>query len=105
MSNINNLQFVKELLEEPEVRNVESLSQVFYKYDYKKELFQFMTPTVEKLLGYSVDDLNKIGFQNIVRNQLVEKKSSYSLNHSSSSLHIEENFITYLVETHNGESK
>ncbi|HEY6626392.1 MAG TPA: GAF domain-containing sensor histidine kinase [Ignavibacteriaceae bacterium] len=105
MSNLNNLQFVKELLEEPEVRNVENLSQVFYKYDYKKELFQFMTPTVEKLLGYSVDDLNKIGFQNIIRNQLVEKKSSYSLNHSSSSLHIEENFITYLVETHNGESK
>jgi len=105
MSNTNNLQFVKELLEEPEVRNIESHNQVFYKYDYKKESFQLMTPTVEKLLGYNIDDLNKIGFQNIVRNQLVERKSSYSLNHSSSSLNIEENFITYLVETHNGESK
>jgi len=105
MSNINNLQFVKELLEEPEVRNVENLSQVFYKYDYKKELFQFMTPTVEKLLGYNIDELNKIGFQNIIRNQLVEKKSSYSLNHTRIGLHIEENFITYLAETHTGESK
>jgi signal transduction histidine kinase len=105
MSNKNNLQFVKELLEEPEVRNVESQNQVFYKYDYRKESFQFITPTVEKLLGYNIDELNKIGFQSIIRNQLVEKKSTYSLNHSSSSLHIEENIITYLVETRNGESK
>ena len=105
MSNLNNLQFVKELLEEPEVRNVEGQSQVFYKYDYKKESFQFMTPTVEKLLGYNIDELNKIGFHNIIRNQLVEKKCSYSLHHTRSSLHIEENFITYLVETHTGESK
>ena len=105
MSNKNNLQFVKELLEEPEVRNVESQNQVFYKYDYRKESFQFITPTVEKLLGYNIDELNKIGFQSIIRNQLVEKKSTYSLNLSSSSLHIEENIITYLVETRNGESK
>ncbi len=105
MSSINNLQFVKEHLEEPEVRNIDNNSQVFYKYDYKKELFQLITPTVEKLLGYNIDELNKIGFKSLVRNQLVERKTSYSLNHSSNNLHIEENFITYLIETHNGESK
>jgi len=68
-------------------------------------LFQLITPTVEKLLGYNIDELNKIGFQSLVRNQLVERKTSYSLNHSSNNLQIEENFITYLIETHNGESK
>ena len=67
MSNTNNLQFVKEHIEEPEVRNVDNNSQVFYKYDYKKESFQLITPTVEKLLGYNIDELNKIGFQSIVQ--------------------------------------
>jgi len=105
MADLKNLQFVKEHFEEPDVRIIKGQSQVFYKYDYKKELFQFITPTVDKLLGYNIDELNKIGFQNIVRNQLVDRKSSYTLNHNSSSMHIEENFITYLVETHNGESK
>ena len=105
MSNSNNLQFIKEQIEEPEVRKVDNNNQVFYKYDYKKESFQLITPTVEKLLGYTIDELNKIGFQSIVRNQLVERKTSYSLNHSSNNLQIEENFITYLIETHNGESK
>ena len=105
MSNSNNLQFIKEQIEEPEVRKVDNNNQVFYKYDYKKESFQLITPTVEKLLGYTIDELNKIGFQSIVRNQLVERKTSYSLNHSSNNLQIEENFVTYLIETHNGESK
>ena len=71
MSNSNNLQFIKEQIEEPEVRKVDNNNQVFYKYDYKKEEFQLITPTVEKLLGYTIDELNKIGFQSIVRNQLV----------------------------------
>jgi signal transduction histidine kinase len=105
MSNSNNLQFIKEQIEEPEVRKVDNNNQVFYKYDYKKESFQLITPSVEKLLGYTIDELNKIGFQSIVRNQLVERKTSYSLNHSSNNLQIEENFITYLIETHDGESK
>jgi signal transduction histidine kinase len=105
MANLKNLQFVKENVEEPDVRIIETDSQVFYKYDYKRELFQFITPTVDKLLGYNLDELNKIGFQNIVRNQLVDRKSSYTLNHNSNSLHIEESFVTYLVETHNGENK
>jgi signal transduction histidine kinase len=68
-------------------------------------MFQFITPTVDKLLGYNVDEINKIGFQSLVRNQLVDRKSSYTLNHNSNSMQVEENFITYLIETHNGESK
>ncbi|MCW8803796.1 MAG: GAF domain-containing sensor histidine kinase [Ignavibacteriaceae bacterium] len=101
MTNLNNLQFV----EEPDVRVIENHSQAFYKYDYRKEMFQFITPTVEKLLGYNIDELNKIGFQSLVRNQLVDRKSSYTINHNSNSMHIEENLVTYLVETHNGENK
>ena len=101
MTNQNNLQFVKE----PDVKVIENHNQVFYKYDYKKEMFQFITPTVEKLLGYNIDDLNKIGFQSIVRNQLVDRKSSYTIDHNSNVIHIEENLVTYLVETHNGENK
>jgi K+-sensing histidine kinase KdpD len=105
MANQKNLEFVKDHIEEPDVRIIETDNQVFYKYDYKRKLFQFITPTVDKLLGYNLDELNKIGFQNIVRNQLVDRKSSYTLNHNSNNLHIEENFVTCLVETHNGESK
>jgi len=101
MTNLNNLQFV----EEPDVRVIENHSQVFYKYDYRKEMFQFITPTVEKLLGYNIDDLNKIGLQSIIRNQLVDRKSSYTINHNLNSMLIEENLVTYLVETHNGENK
>lgn len=101
MTNPNNLKFV----EEPDVKVIENRDQVFYKYDYRKEIFQFITPTVEELLGYDIDDLNKIGFQSIVRNQLVDRKSSYSINHNSNSMHIEEKSVTYLVETHNGENK
>jgi signal transduction histidine kinase len=105
MTNRNNLKFIKEPFEKPEVKVIESHNQVFYKYNYKKEVFQFITPTVVELLGYNIDELNKIGFKNLVRNQLVDKKSSYTINHNSSNMHIEENFITYLVETRDGEKK
>jgi signal transduction histidine kinase len=105
MGNVKEIQDTQGYLNDPTFRTNEYQDQVFYKYDYRKEVFQFITPSVEKLLGYNIHELNDIGFQRIIKNLLVERKSSYSLSNSTSGAQIEESFITYLIETKNGERK
>jgi PAS domain S-box-containing protein len=79
--------------------------QVFYKYDFNKHAYQFMSPSIFSLTGYTMSEINKIGFENIIRNKLVERNNNYSLNGSRERSHIEEYFVTYLIETHNGDYK
>ncbi len=105
MSSDKNLQVEQDYLNDPSTRINEYHQQVFYKYDYKKDSYQFITQGVENLLGYDLNQLNEIGFQNIVRNHLDERKSSYLVNNNPNGAQIEENFTTYLIETKEGEHK
>lgn len=105
MGNDKDLEQTMDYLNDPTFRINDYQDQVFYKYDYRKEVFQFITPTVEKLLGYNIQEINDLGFQSLIKNHLVERKSSYPLGNSSSSAQVEESFITYLIETKDGERK
>ncbi|RKY91855.1 MAG: hypothetical protein DRQ13_10975, partial [Ignavibacteriae bacterium] len=61
----------------------------------------FVSPAIEKLTGYTIDELNEIGFDSIIKDTIVENVNSYPANHKSAEK-IKECFATYLVETKNG---
>jgi signal transduction histidine kinase len=85
--------------------STKSVDHVFYEFDYNSGKYRFITPTVDKLLGFNIDELNKIGFENLVMNEFEENKTIYPLNGKSDRAQVEENLITYLIETKSGENK
>jgi PAS domain S-box-containing protein len=106
MRNVSSVNIKKEIV--PNHTNDTALKngvQVFYDFDYKLKIYRFITPAVDKLLGYSMEELNEIGFENIVVNEFEESKSEYSLNGHSEITQIEEKLVTYLVETKPGTTK
>lgn len=77
---------------------------VFYKYDYKKDKYQFLSPSVKELSGYHISEINELGFDKIIRKQVIDKNVTHSVDGSSKS-EIEERFVTYHIETKDGEKK
>jgi len=82
-----------------------SVDLVFYEFDYGSGKYRFITPTVDKLLGFNIDELNKIGFEELVVNEFEENKANYPLNGKADRASVEENLVTYLIETKSGENK
>jgi len=74
---------------------------VFYKYDNIEKRYTFVSPAIEKLTGYTIDELNEIGFDTIIKDTIVESINSYPANHKSVEK-IKECFATYLIETKSG---
>jgi PAS domain S-box-containing protein len=79
--------------------------QVFYKYDCTKNRYQFISPAITDLIGYSIEEINSIGFFKLIRNQLVDRRFSYPIKENENGRKIEECFVTYLVETKDGDLK
>ena len=79
--------------------------QVFYNYDCKKGLYDFMTPTVNELLGFNVSDLNEIKFESLIVNENEEYSTMYPLNGKDDSPLIEERLTLFLIKAKNGEHK
>jgi len=77
---------------------------VFYKYDNIRKLYTFISPAIENLTGYTIDELNKIGFENIIRDTIVVGTNCYP-GDKKSLRKIKECFATYLIETKNGKLK
>lgn len=77
---------------------------VFYKYDNIRNLYTFVSPAIEKLTGYTKDELNKIGFDSIIRDTIVDGTNRYPVD-KKSLRKIKECFATYLIETKNGKLK
>ncbi len=77
---------------------------VFYKYDNIRKLYTFVSPAIEKLTGYTIDELNQIGFENIIRDTIVDGTNCYPVDKKSLRM-IKECFATYLIETKNGKLK
>lgn len=76
----------------------------FYNYDNIKKRYTFVSPAIEKLTGYTIDELNKIGFNTIIKDTIVESINSYPSNPKSVEK-IKECFATYLIETKSGKLK
>ena len=89
-----------------EVKNTDTFkaAYVFYIYDNIQKRYTFISPAIEKLTGYTNDELNEIGFDTISKDTIVEIKNSYPVNQKSAQ-GIEECFATYLIETKSGRLK
>lgn len=83
-------------------RNVE---QAFYEFDYQSEKYKFITPTVNKLLGYNLGELNDVSFESLVINKFEENKTKYLLNGKDDGEYLEEILVTYFIKTKSGDNK
>ncbi len=79
--------------------------QVFYDYDCQNTVYKFITPTVNKLLGFSAAELNEIKFENLIINTSEEYRTKYPLNGKKDGPQIEECLTLFLVKAKNGELK
>lgn len=84
--------------------NIAKSGYVFYQYNNIKKGYSFISPATEELTGYTFDDLNEIGFENIIKDKIVDHTHSYSVN-TNSIEKIKESFATYLIETKAGKLK
>ena len=67
--------------------------------------YKFITPSVDKLLGFNINELNEIGFETLILNQFEENRNKYPLNSNADGSQIEEVLNTYFIETKDGENK
>ncbi len=79
--------------------------QVFYDYDCRNERYKFITPTIVKLLGYNVSELNEIKFENLIVSKNEEYTTRYPMNGRSDGPQIEEKLTLFLVKSKSGEHK
>jgi K+-sensing histidine kinase KdpD len=79
--------------------------QLFYRYNCENDSYQFISPSIKELIGYSFEEINSIGFEKLIRNQLTEKKNVYSVNENYKGCMIEEATVTNLVESKDGDLK
>ena len=93
------------LHEKPSGKKINNSGQLFYRFDCKNLSYQFISPTIKELIGYSLEEINSIGFEKIIRNQLTERQSIYNTNKNNSGRKIEEKTVTSLIETKDGDLK
>jgi len=88
------------------VKNADTFkaAYVFYNYDNIEKRYSFVSPAIGKLTGYTIDELNEIGFDNIIKDRIVENTNRYPVDNNSAEK-IKECFATYLIETKNGNLK
>ena len=73
---------------------------VIYKYDHNRKTYNYMSPSIQNLTGYTKDEINDIGFSKIV------KKVECSYSRGEDKLDIAEDFYgNYTIETKTGEIK
>ncbi len=104
--NKKNISTTKNILfEKPSGVKSNQFGQLFYRYNCEKDKFQFISPTIKDLIGYSLEEINSVGLENLIRNQLTEKKFVYSANENKNGRMIEEITVTNLIETKDGDLK
>ena len=73
---------------------------VIYRYDFNKKIYNYMSPSIQNLTGYTKEEINEIGFSKIV------KKVECSYSRDKNNLDIAEDFYgNYTIESKTGESK
>jgi hypothetical protein len=64
----------KEILDFSNASAIKSVDHVFYEFNYASGQYRFVTPTVDKLLGFNINELNRIGFNKHVVKSLKKTK-------------------------------
>ena len=77
---------------------------VMYNYDFRNTEYVFMSPSIVNLTGYTIREINEIGFNKIVREVIEDKIDRYQIN-GGRNLIVEEFFAKYYIETKSGEYK
>ncbi len=73
---------------------------VIYKYNHNSKIYDYISPSIKKLTGYTKDEINKISFSRIV------KKVECSYSKDKDDLDMAEDFYgNYTIETKSGEIK
>ncbi|MBT8390622.1 MAG: GAF domain-containing sensor histidine kinase [Ignavibacteria bacterium] len=93
------------LQEKPPEKKINQTGQLFYRYDCENHKYQFISPTIIELIGYTVKEINEIGLERLIRNQLTEAKNIYPASENNNGRMIEEKTLTNLIETKDGELK
>ncbi|HED07352.1 MAG TPA: PAS domain S-box protein [Ignavibacteria bacterium] len=73
---------------------------VIYKYDHNRKTYDYISPSIKNLTGYTKDEINDFGFSKIV------KKVECSYSRGDNKLDIAEDFYgNYTIQTKTGELK
>ncbi|MBU0473929.1 MAG: PAS domain S-box protein [Bacteroidetes bacterium] len=87
---------------------VEATNDALYRLSYSTMKYDYINPAIEKLTGYSTDEINTIGFRNIVvkmKDLSSEDISIYLSERKRMEGETEEWKADYLIKTKNGELK
>ncbi len=79
--------------------------KAIYSYDFVSKKYTFFSDGIIELIGYSLDELNEIGFSSIVKKIIHPHYSSLNSDSQSSKTFAEDFSAQYLIETKDGEFK
>ncbi len=81
-------------------------NRAIYSYDYINKKYTFFSEGIKDLIGFDIDELNKIGFSSIVQKVVKPKYNQLNNIPKESSDELYEDFSAqYLVKTKNGDLK
>ncbi len=81
-------------------------NKAIYSYDFIQKKYTFFSKEVKALIGYNIDELNEVGFANIVHKVLQPKYSHLNKNENPNKNELVEDFSAqYQIKTKGGEIK
>jgi PAS domain S-box-containing protein len=79
---------------------------IIYKYNFSSQSYEYFSPSIKTLTGYTIDDINKIGFNSFVQRMIEVKKELHKVKTSNAVNAYAENFSAkYEIITKAGELK
>jgi PAS domain S-box-containing protein len=88
------------------MHSFDNSENVIYFFDIETGKYDYMNKSIVTLTGYTMDELNKIGFKSIVIEEIkTEVKSDEPFIESATGFIVEDNSTRCLVKTRNGEMK
>lgn len=79
-------------------------NNAIYKYNFLTKVYSYFSPNLFELTGYTQDEINKIGFKNIIDKIIKSDKDIHNIFDDNCEL-IEEHYGKYLIKTKTGQSK
>lgn len=81
-------------------------SNIFYKLNPETQKYEYISPGIEALTGYTSDELNEIGMKNLIQKIIVDNRDRYEITEEGTERkYFEEYFAKYLFTTKSGDLK
>ncbi len=88
-----------------EIPSLSDYKKVVYFFDHNTGRYKYMSSGITNLSGYSSEELNKLGFKNIVKEVIDKKIELFNQNRGGVKETVEEFSAVYLIETKNKKNK